>query len=165
MTEAPTRVDAAPAETPSTPPDPEQLRRDLRAAETAAFEAARPVFQTHCARCHSKANKKFKKKALDHFDMTTYPFGGHHAAEVSSEIREVLGIGGGKATMPMDDPGAVTGDELALITAWADAFDASHQGGAHEDHGDGKSHDHGGHKHVRRHLQKVPARAQSCDEV
>ena len=49
---------------------------------------------------------------------------------------------GGKAKMPFDQKGAVQGDELSLIAAWADAFDASHRGGAHEGH-DG----HGGHKH------------------
>ena len=35
-------------------------------------------------------------------------------------------IGGGKASMPLDQPGAITGDELAAIAAWADAHDAAH---------------------------------------
>jgi hypothetical protein len=73
--------------------------------------------------------------------MTAYPFGGHHAAEITGAIRKVLAIGGGKATMPMDDPGAVKGDELALIAAWADAYDKADQAGAHGEH------EHGDHQH------------------
>ena len=135
-------ADAAPAEAT---PDPAQVKADLLAAERAAYDRAKPVFDRHCSRCHSKDSKKGKGKGktLAHFDMTTYPFGGHHAMEVSGEVRKVLGIGGGKATMPADDPGAVQGEELALIAAWADAFDAAHAGGAHEGH----KPDHGGHKH------------------
>ncbi|MBA3395968.1 MAG: hypothetical protein H0T89_25275 [Deltaproteobacteria bacterium] len=75
--------------------------------------------------------------------MTSYPFGGHHAMEISGEIREVIGLTEKKPTMPADDKGAVQGDELAAIKAWADAFDAAHAGGAHEGHGDAG----GGHKH------------------
>ena len=59
--------------------------------------------------------------------MDRYPFGGHHAGEAGQAIRKVLGIGGAtKPTMPSDDPGAVTGDDLAKIAAWADAFDRAH---------------------------------------
>jgi mono/diheme cytochrome c family protein len=130
---------AKPAEPPA--PDPAKIKADLLAAETAAFEKAKPVFDTHCARCHAKGGKLATRKKLEHFDMTTYPFGGEHAGEISKEIREVLGFGGHKVTMPFDKKGAVKGDELALIMAWADAFDASHKGGAHEGHGGG------GHKH------------------
>jgi hypothetical protein len=129
------------------PPDPAQIKAERLAAETAAFELAEPVFKKHCARCHVKGGKKAKAKTLNHLDMTTYPFGGHHADEITAEIRKTLGIGGGKPTMPMDDPGAVQGDELSLITAWADAYDSAHAAGAHEDRGHG-AHDHdGGHKH------------------
>lgn len=54
-------------------------------------------------------------------------FGGHHAGEAATVIRTVLGVGGiAKATMPSDDPGAVAGDELAKVLAWADAFDRAH---------------------------------------
>ena len=139
--------DAPPAETPETPPDPAQVKAELVAAEQTAYEKARPVFEAHCARCHSKASKKAKATTLGHFDMTSYPFGGEHAAEISGEVREVLGIGGGKATMPKDKPGSVKGDELALIASWADAYDKAHQGGAHEDRGHGGEHHQGGHKH------------------
>jgi mono/diheme cytochrome c family protein len=137
---------AAPAEPakPAAPPapDPAKVKAELLAAETAAFEKAKPVFERYCASCHTKGGKNATAKKLGHFDMTTYPFGGHHAMEISSEIRKALAIGGGKPTMPFNNKGAVKGDELALIAAWADAFDASHKGGAHEGHGG-----HGEHKH------------------
>lgn len=131
-----------PAEEPTPTPDPAQVKADLLAAEQSAYEAAKPVFEKHCMKCHSKDSKKSSAKALEHFEMTSYPFGGHHAMEVGAEVRKSLGIGGGKPTMPRDKPGAVKGDELALVAAWADAFDASHAGGAHEGHGDGHDHDH-----------------------
>jgi hypothetical protein len=137
--------EAPPGETPTgeTPRGSASVKADLLAAEEKAYEAARPVFVAQCAKCHSKDSKKAQAKTLDHFDMTSYPFGGHHAAEITAEVRKALGIGGGKATMPKDHPGAVQGDDLALIAAWADAWDRAHEGGAHEGHGDG--HDHGHH--------------------
>ena len=140
---APTQP-AEPAKPP--PPGPERIKADLLAAETAAFEKARPVFERHCARCHTKGGKLSAAKKLDHFDMTTYPFGGHHAADIGAQIRKSLGVGGRKPTMPFDKKGAVQGDELALIVAWSNAFDASHQAGAHQGHGGHGGHgDHGGH--------------------
>lgn len=129
-----------PAEAP--PADnADQGKTDLAAAETAAYERAKPVFEKYCSKCHAKGGKNAKPKSLEHLDMTSYPFGGHHAAEIGAEVRKVLGIGGGKATMPMDDPGSVKGDDLALIAAWADAYDKAHEGGAHAGRG------HGGHHH------------------
>jgi hypothetical protein len=126
------------------PPDPATIKADLLAAETAAFDAAKPVFDTFCSKCHMQGGKKATAKKLGHFDMTTYPFGGHHAMEIGKSIRTSLGIDGSKPTMPADSPGSVKGDDLAAIAAWADAFDASHAGGAHE----GMSHEgHGGHSH------------------
>lgn len=127
-------IEPAPAPEPEAepPPEPAESADQLLASEKAAFERARPVFQQHCARCHAKGGKKAKAKTLGHFDMTRYPFGGHHAHEISAEIREVLAIGGGEPTMPMDDPGAVKDSELSLITAWADAYDRAHAAGAHE---------------------------------
>jgi mono/diheme cytochrome c family protein len=119
-----------PAEPPA--PDPAKIKADLLAAETAAFEKAKPVFDTHCARCHLKGAKQANAKKLKEFDMTKYPFGGEHAMDIGPEIRKVLGIGGGKVTMPADKKGAVKGDELALMAAWADAWEASRKGGAHE---------------------------------
>jgi uncharacterized membrane protein len=141
----------APAATTTTPAgeprEEEPEREDLLAAEIAAFERARPVFDRYCTKCHSKDGAKAKPKTLGHLDMTDYPFGGHHAEEISSEIRKALAIGGGEPTMPLDDPGAVKGDELALIAAWADAYDRVHQSGAHGDRGHGADHQHGGHEH------------------
>jgi hypothetical protein len=124
--DVPIAPDAAPT------PDPAQVKADLLAAETAAYEAAKPVLTKYCASCHDKAGKSASSKKLGHFNMTTYPFGGHHAGEMAATMREVLGIDGSKPTMPKNKPGAVKGDELALIAAWADAFEASHEGGAHE---------------------------------
>ena len=105
------------------------------AEELAAFEAAKPAFERHCFRCHTTTGKKSKRKALEHMSMDSYPFGGHHAAEVGKAIRAVLGVEGKeKATMPADDKGAVTGDDLAKILAWAAAFDRAHPGAATEGH-------------------------------
>jgi len=121
---------------PAKPPEPvKDVKAELLAAETAAYDKAKPVFDKWCAKCHVKGGKLATAKKLGHFDMTTYPFGGHHAMEIGGEIRKSLGVGSGKATMPFDKKGAVTGRELELIKAWADAFDASHTGGAHGDHG------------------------------
>ena len=122
-----------PAEPPV--PDPAKVKADLLAAETAAFERAKPVFEKWCASCHSKDGKRTSAKKREHFDMTKYPFGGHHPMDISDEIRKALGVTGKPPTMPADKKGAVKGEELELIKAWADAFDASHQGGAHEGHG------------------------------
>jgi mono/diheme cytochrome c family protein len=129
-----------PAEPPA--PDPAKIKAELLAAETAAFEKARPVFDRYCASCHTKGGKLATAKKLDHVDMTAYPFGGHHAMEISGAIRKALGIGGGKPTMPFNNKGAVKGDDLALVAAWADAFDASHQGGAHDGHDGHEHHEH-----------------------
>lgn len=95
--------------------------------EIAAFERARPAFERHCFRCHTSEGKKSKRKALEHLGMDSYPFGGHHAGEVGKAIRAVLGADGkSRASMPSDDRGAVAGDDLATIVAWADAFDRAH---------------------------------------
>jgi mono/diheme cytochrome c family protein len=94
--------------------------------EIAAFQKAKPAFERHCFRCHTSAGKKSKPKALAHISMDAYPFGGHHADESGAVVRNVLGAGGGKPTMPSDDPGAVTGEDLARILAWADASERAH---------------------------------------
>jgi cytochrome c5 len=135
----------AEADAPTAASDPAAVKAELVASEQAAYEQARPVFEKYCARCHTQGGKKAKAKTLGHFDMTSYPFAGHHADEVGVVIRDVLGVTGKKPTMPMDRAGVVQGDELALVVAWADAFDKAHAGGAHE--GDGAPHDGGGHAH------------------
>jgi mono/diheme cytochrome c family protein len=117
----------------------------IAAAEKAAYEAARPVFEKYCSNCHSAAGKKSSNKKLDHFNLDSYPFGGHHAAEIGETIREVLGVTGEEATMPKDKPGAVNGAELDLVVAWSKAFDASHKAGLHDHGTGGHEHGHGGH--------------------
>jgi hypothetical protein len=124
----------------------------LLAAEMGAYEAARPVFEEYCASCHTTktARPSRKQKAtLGHFSMDSYPFAGHHAHEMGETVRKVLGATGARPTMPKDSPGAVAGEALALVLAWADAWDAAHAAGAgyHADLA-GKAHDHGkGHAH------------------
>lgn len=117
-------------------PAPSDAKATALAAETAAYEKAKPVFEKYCGECHTKAGKKSAKKKLDHFDMDTYPFGGEHTAFIGNHIRDVLGLTGKKATMPDDKPGAVQGDDLALVVAWADAWDSAESAGAHPPHGE-----------------------------
>lgn len=112
----------------------------LLAAETSAWEAARPVVMAHCAACHARTGKKATKKKLAHFALDTYPLGGHHTRTIGFTIREVVGLTGKKPTMPYDQPGAVQGEELATIKAWTDAWEAAETAGAHSlapagDHG------------------------------
>lgn len=114
---------AAPAE-----PDP---RAQLLAAETAAWETAKPVLEKYCAVCHTPDGKKAAKKKLAHFDMSVYPPRGHHTATMGVTMRDVLGLSGKKPTMPFDKPGLVKGDELATVKAWTDAWEAAEKGGAH----------------------------------
>ncbi len=76
--------------------DPMKIKMELLAVENAAFEKARPVFQTNCSSCHQKGGKGAKAKTMEHFDMTAYPFGGHHAMELGKQIRTSLGIDGKK---------------------------------------------------------------------
>ena len=127
---------AKPAEPP--PADPEKAEGPkadpnaaLLTAETSAWETARPVFMKYCATCHTKEGKKASKKKLDHFDLDTYPIGGHHTATIGFTIRDVLGLSGKKATMPYDKPGSVKGDDLAAIKAWTDAWEAAEKAEAH----------------------------------
>ena len=117
----------------------------IAAAEQAAYEAARPVFEKYCSNCHSSAGKKSSAKKLDHFNMDTYPFGGHHATVIGETIREVLGVTGEEPSMPKDQPGAVKGSDLDLIVAWSKAFDASHKAGLHHHDADDHEHHHEGH--------------------
>ena len=115
--------------------------------ELAAYEAAKPVFEEHCAHCHTGDGKSKKgKKALKHFKMDSYPFEGHHAHELGAIVRKVLGVDGGKVTMPKDDKGAVQGKELELVVAWSRAFDAAHQGESGH-HGHKHEHKKKGHSH------------------
>ncbi len=119
-------------------------REEIAAAEQAAYERAKPIFEKFCAKCHATSGKKATKKTLDHFTIDTYPFGGHHATTAGQTVREVLGVSGKRATMPKDDPGAVKDADLEAIVEWSKAFDASHAAGLHH-HGDHDEHQHGHH--------------------
>jgi hypothetical protein len=129
-------AEPAPAEptepaTPAEPAaDPAAEAADRAAAEQDAYAKIQPLLETHCARCHKTGGKKARPKVLAHFSMDAYPFTGEHAADITATMRKVLGIGGGKPTMPMDKPGAVAGDDLAAFAAWADAYDAAHPAAA-----------------------------------
>jgi hypothetical protein len=105
---------------------------DLLAAENAAYEAARPVFTKFCDECHNQSGAKAEPDRLGHFDDTSYPFGGHHVTTMGPTIRHVLGLDGSEPEMPKNMPGAVKGDDLALIAAWADAWQAADDANLHE---------------------------------
>ena len=117
---------------------------DLAQEERAAYERAKPVFVAYCAACHTGRGKRSSRNALEHFSMDSYPFGGHHASEITATTREVLGQSGSKPTMPKDRPGSVQGEELKHVLAWADAFDRAHgeRTDEHDEHGE---HEHGEH--------------------
>lgn len=89
--------------------------------EQAAYGRARPVFERHCASCHSSAGARARPAPMKHFNMDTYPFTGHATPKT---IRRVLGVGG-EPTMPPDHPGAVGGDDLEAILSWAAAVELS----------------------------------------
>ncbi len=116
-------------------------RAAIAAAEQATLAQARPVFERHCARCHTAGGAKARQGILEHFDMTGYPFGGHHADEVGERVRRVLGVTGEPPTMPRDEPGAVQGAELEAVIAWTVAFDRAQAAGLHGPAG-GEGHDH-----------------------
>lgn len=118
--------------------------RSSASEELAAYEKARPIFAAYCGGCHTSKGATTKPEALEHFSMDSYPFGGHHASEITGTVRAVLGATGSKPTMPADKPGAVKGDELQLILSWADAVDRAHAAASKGGH---TEHEHGGHDH------------------
>lgn len=119
----------APAEAEAPAPDPKE---ELLAAETAAYEAAKPVFEKYCASCHTASGAKKSAKKLAEFDMSGYPFSGKYAADIANTTKVVLGVGSKKkATMPQNKPGSVKGADLDLVVAWADAWQKAQDGGAH----------------------------------
>ena len=127
-------ADAAPAPATSSAPasaGDDQAKADALAAENAAYAKAKPVFDKYCASCHTKGGARATVKKLSHVDMTTYPFGGMHTKSIGNEVRKVLGLDGGKPTMPYGHPGAVKGDDLAAIAAWTEAWRAAGKAGAH----------------------------------
>jgi mono/diheme cytochrome c family protein len=97
---------------------------ERRQAEQAAYEAAKPVFVKYCGACHTATGTKTSPKKLEHFDMSSYPFDG--AANIDEAISVSLGLRGKKATMPMNKPGSLKGEELQLIVDWAKAYHSNH---------------------------------------
>ena len=140
----PSPIDAA---APPATPDPAAVNAALLADEQTAYDKAKPVFEKYCAGCHTQNGKRATKKKLSHFDMTSYPFGGHHAATIGNEVREVLGLSGEKPTMPDDKPGSVKGDDLATVDAWAQAWIKADKAGAHGAKPAGPDHDDDDDKH------------------
>ncbi|MGH1348839.1 MAG: nuclear transport factor 2 family protein [Nannocystales bacterium] len=123
---------------PRAAPRPPQV-----AAEVATYKAAKEVFAKHCGGCHARGGAQWSEKAAAHFDMSSYPFGGHHAAEIDQEVLRSLGQSGRGATMPKSAPGSLSPDEMALIASWARAFAVAKDAGFHGEasHGD-KGHGH-----------------------
>jgi len=107
------------------------VKGDPRAAELTRWNAAKPVLEKYCARCHRQGGNAVTKRKLGHFDMTSYPPGGHHAKTIGVTVGSVLGLSGKKPRMPADKPGALAGDELALVKAWTDAWVGADKAGAH----------------------------------
>lgn len=129
--------------TPSGTPLPSAEPPAAPSPERAAYERAKPILEKYCATCHTKGGAASSEEALEHFSMDGYPFGGHHANEIGAVVRMSLGASGRSPTMPRGKPGAVKGDELAAILAWADAFGAAHLPAVHKQE---KDH-HTPHKH------------------
>jgi mono/diheme cytochrome c family protein len=102
----------------------ETIDDDVALAEVAAYIQTRAAFQRHCFRCHTSDGGH--KRALERLDMSRYPFVGKRAADAGRAVRRAVGGAGAKATMPKDEPGSVTGEDLASITHWTDTFDALH---------------------------------------
>lgn len=98
--------------------------------ELAPYERASPIFESYCAKCHTTEGGESSATALAHFNMDNYPFGGHHAHEITAAVRKALGATGSAPTMPADNPGAVRGEELRLILEWADAHERAHANSA-----------------------------------
>ena len=111
----------APAGTSALPQTPESHPPsegpDLHAVELSAYEKAKPVFEKFCANCHTQGRPGARSGTLAHFDTTVYPFAGHHSDDLAATVRAAIGATGGKATMPRNKPGAVQGEDLALIRA------------------------------------------------
>jgi hypothetical protein len=127
-------ADAKPSQGQAEPAQP-AAPSDLLSEEQRAYEAAQPVFERYCTKCHTARGAQSRRSALRHLNMDTYPFGGHHAHEMGSTMRKILGATGEKPTMPRDKPGTVKGEDLALVIAWTEAFDRSHAAGLHKHHG------------------------------
>jgi cbb3-type cytochrome c oxidase subunit III len=117
--------------------------------EAPTWADAEPAFARQCARCHgpspdqgSPKKRKWVKEALEHLDMSTFPFKTHHA-DVLARIEEALSRGkDDKMTMPADAPGLGDDKDVELILAWVRggglgpdggpaAYEAATSGGHH----------------------------------
>lgn len=124
----------------------------LPEAELAAYRAAAPVFERYCLACHRPGTNSMSVITSNTLDLGTYPFTGSSSNEAGFLIAAALGapladldardeaplslarqhIGAGrppKARMPKDQPGAVQGDDLERILAWARAWRATRRAG------------------------------------
>jgi hypothetical protein len=75
--------------------------------ERAAYEKARPLFETYCAKCHTTQGAKATAEALEHFGMDAYPFRRASRCGNHGDDSRSLGATGSKPSMPRDKPGAV----------------------------------------------------------
>jgi hypothetical protein len=105
-------------------------QRALLEAERIAYRVTRSVLAARCARCHHQDGEQATGHKLDHFDITLYPFGGRYGTDTAT-IRRVLGLDGSEPIMPFDEPGILDDEELATVEAWAGAYDAADDAGAH----------------------------------
>ena len=138
---------AAPSTSAPKPARP--VDRDPLAVERAAYDAARPVFERWCVRCHVPTNGSMSVITSDTFDISTYPFTGQSGALAGYHVADVLGTMFGDLDapdgadefrrpwaqhaprMPKTEPGAVQGDDLALVRTWTVAWRAAHRAGLH----------------------------------
>jgi len=146
---------------------------DLMAAEMAAYERAKPIFEEQCAACHTPdPSRKKPKKGVSHFSMAGYPFDGHHKTKLGQSIRIAIGGTDKPATMPQDDPGSIEGADLDALLAWSDAFDAAasanvgyHASAAHEhSSGPGQKEEHKDPKKAHEHSKKEHKHPSKADK-
>ena len=101
------------------------------ATEQTTAQKARAVFNQQCASCHIEGTNA---KATKHFKLDHDVLAGHHVGSLGKTMRQVLGMNGGKATMP---PGghALSPEDAQLLVSWADEQDRSapkqHEGHTH----------------------------------
>jgi len=106
-------------------------KADLYQAELAAYDAAKPVFAKYCASCHAEGGASATERKREHLDVTSYPFASAHLVALTATLRHVVGLDGARPSMPPNNRGGVADADLARIAAWADAYDAADEGGAH----------------------------------
>jgi mono/diheme cytochrome c family protein len=103
----------------------EPIDASVPLVEVEAYVRARSAFERNCFRCHTASGDEAMKKGMEKLDMGRYPFGGKRATTAGPAVRRSIGVSGTRATMPKDDPGSLTGPDLAIILRWADTFEAA----------------------------------------